>query len=85
MRNIFNENPNFESIFKEVGRKTALYTGLQVGAMTDDEFRQGAELALENGAYGLSAFTLTNINPEKFVIMRNETAKFLEKKLNGTN
>ena len=70
---------------KEAGRKTALYTGLQAGVMTDDEFRQGVKLALENGAYGLSAFTLTNINPEKFVIMRNETAKFLEKKLNGTN
>lgn len=63
----------------EKKRKTVLITGLQAEIMNDKDFRTGVRLALENGADGICIFQLTNINIEKFAIVREEVKRFLNK------
>ena len=65
----------------EKNRTTTLYTGLEANVMNDEDFKTGVDLAYENGAYGISVFTLNTINSEKFEILRNESKNFLKKKI----
>lgn len=71
-----------KNALKSENKTTILFTGLQAEAMSDEDFRNGVKLSLENGATGISLFRLDTINIEKFGIVREEINRFLSKKEN---